>query len=235
LEDEGFDGKIPRRYDHELESFAWVLVWVSRCVVGGEECDRPPPLNDWVGNNNVEVNKSRLWFIVRMQKIPTTPDYKSLGPVILSWVRIWDNYHREREDSLETPVVEKTNSDYLQALVEACRKCSKTNLIATVPIDVSWVKGLAAMVFTTPDGSQLASTSRSHLGDGSSSSDGSDRDMISDDDMYVDDDVVSLPNDTEFDDTDGDDDRQSGRDTDTHTDNESHGTDGDEERGGLSA
>ncbi|KIL65085.1 hypothetical protein M378DRAFT_10975, partial [Amanita muscaria Koide BX008] len=167
--------------------------------------------------------------------IPTTPDYESLGPVILSWVDIWDNYHREREDSLETPVVEKTNSEYLQALVEACRKCSKTNLSATVPIDVSWVK-----MFTTPAGSQLASTSRSHLeehpllqqrsGDGSPPSDGSDRDMMFDDDMYVDDDGVSLP-------TDGDDDRQSGRDTDTdtHTNNESHGTDGDEERGGLAA
>ncbi|KIM42714.1 hypothetical protein M413DRAFT_122230 [Hebeloma cylindrosporum] len=41
LDDEGFDGKVPRRYRHELESFAWVLVWVSRCVVGGEECEIP--------------------------------------------------------------------------------------------------------------------------------------------------------------------------------------------------
>ncbi|KAM6495139.1 hypothetical protein JOM56_009762 [Amanita muscaria] len=236
LEDEGFDGKIPRRYDHELESFAWVLVWVSRCVVGGEECERPPPLNDWVGNNNDRVFDSKLGFTRRMRRIPTTPDYESLGPVILSWVDIWDNYHCEREKSLGTPVVEKTNSEYLQALIEACRKCSKTNLIATVPIDVSWVK-----MFTTPDGSQLASTSRSHLeehpplqqrsGDGSSPSDGSNRDMMSDDDMYVDDDGASLPNDTEFDDTDGDDDRQSGRDTYTHTKSKSRGTD-DEERGG---
>ncbi|KIL65087.1 hypothetical protein M378DRAFT_178481 [Amanita muscaria Koide BX008] len=96
-------------------------------------------------------------------------------------------------------------------------------------------------MFTTPAGSQLASTSRSHLeehpplqqrsGDGSSPSDGSNRDMMSDDDMYVDDDGASLPNDTEFDDTDGDDDRQSGRDTYTHTKSKSRGTD-DEERGG---
>jgi hypothetical protein len=37
LESEGFDGKIPRRYDHELESFSWVLVWVSRSVLSGQE------------------------------------------------------------------------------------------------------------------------------------------------------------------------------------------------------
>lgn len=30
LQNEGFDGKVPRRYEHELESFSWVLVCVSR-------------------------------------------------------------------------------------------------------------------------------------------------------------------------------------------------------------
>ena len=40
LEDEGFEGKIPRRYCHELESFTWVLVWVLRSV-GSEECKQP--------------------------------------------------------------------------------------------------------------------------------------------------------------------------------------------------
>ena len=37
LLEDGFNGKIPRRYDHEFESFAWVLVWVSKRVVDGEE------------------------------------------------------------------------------------------------------------------------------------------------------------------------------------------------------
>ena len=40
----GFNGKIPRRYDDELESFAWVLVWVSRFVRDGEEFEPPPAL-----------------------------------------------------------------------------------------------------------------------------------------------------------------------------------------------
>ena len=44
LREKGFDGKFPRRYEHELESFAWVLVWVSRCVIGGAECERPQRL-----------------------------------------------------------------------------------------------------------------------------------------------------------------------------------------------
>ena len=41
LHQKGFDGKIPQQYDHELKSFTWVLVWVSRCVVGGKEYEPP--------------------------------------------------------------------------------------------------------------------------------------------------------------------------------------------------
>jgi len=29
LREKGFDGKIPRRYEHELGSFAWVRSWTS--------------------------------------------------------------------------------------------------------------------------------------------------------------------------------------------------------------
>jgi len=237
LENEGFDGKVPRRYDHELESFAWVLVWVSRCVVGGEERERPWRLKQWLGNNNDEVYNSKVVFIRNPRKIPATPDYEYLGTVTVSWIRIWDNHLREREDPFEAPFVEKTNSEYLQVLIDACTRCSQSNPIALVPIDLAWVDGLADLNFTAPGHmpvsaldstvvkEQLSFQRSSH---GPSLSDGGDLD-VSDHDMYVDDEGASLPNDTEFDDTDGDDDRQSGKDT--RTDSESHETDGDEGRG----
>ena len=155
LHEKGFDGKIPRRYEHELESFAWVLVWVSRCVVGGEEYEPPLRLRQWLSNNNDEVYLSKLGFIREQWEIPTTPDYEKLGILTGSWIRIWDNHLREREGPFETPLVEKANSEYLRALVEACTKCSKTNPIASVPIEVSWVNGLADLKFTTPDVSAL--------------------------------------------------------------------------------
>ena len=88
LHEKGFDGKIPRRSEHELESFAWVLVWVSRCVVGGEEYEPPLRLRQWLSNNNDEVYLSKLGFMREQWEIPTTPDYESLAMVIGSWVDI---------------------------------------------------------------------------------------------------------------------------------------------------
>jgi len=64
-EDEGFDGKDPRRYDHELESFSWV----GRCVLAGRESERPCVLDDWLGNN-LAICGAKLRFITQGPKIP---------------------------------------------------------------------------------------------------------------------------------------------------------------------
>ena len=238
LENEGFDGKIPRRYDHELESFTWVLVWVSRCVLDGVECKLPDLLSEWLGHNNDEVYKSKVVFMLEQRGIPTTPDYEGLGKVTESWIQIWDNYLRERAESVETPSIERTDSEYLQALVAACGRCSKTNPVASVPIGLSWVDALTDLKFTTPDTSALPASPPNptevgehpllHRSSNGGSPSGGDNLDTSDDDMYVEDDGASLPNDTEFDDTDGD--SQPGRDTNTNTDNESHDGDGNEDR-----
>jgi hypothetical protein len=157
LEDEGFDGKVPRRYDHELESFSWVLVWVSRCVLNGEESERPPPLNEWLGHNNYEVYLSKLGFIRNQRKIPTTPEYESLGIVIENWVDIWDSYQRQlAKRRTRTLSTEKTDTEHLQALIAACEECAKEDPLAAVPIDVTWVYGLADLKFASP-GHMLAS------------------------------------------------------------------------------
>ena len=156
LEDEGFDGKVPRRYDHELESFAWVLVWVSRCVVSGEEYEPPQRLKEWLGHNNDEVYKSKLAFMRDHRGIPTTQDYVSLGRVTESWVDIWDNNQRLAKRA-RTLFTEKTNAEHLQAIIEACEECEEADPVASVPIGVTWVNGLSDLKFTIP-GHMPAST-----------------------------------------------------------------------------
>jgi hypothetical protein len=68
-----------------------------------------------------------------------------------------------------------------------------------------------------------------------SPSDGGDLDTSNDNDIYVEDDdgPVTLPNDSDYYDTD--DGRQSGRDSDTRTDDEAHDLDSEDDRGRLSA
>jgi hypothetical protein len=240
LDEEGFDGKIPRRYEHELESFAWVLVWVSRCVVGGQESERPWQLEEWLGHSNREVYMSKIAFILRQRKIPTTSDYRWSESALRRWIESWDFFFRKIRRS---PVTEKTISEHLQAFIAICTECAEADSNVSVPIVVAWVDGLTDLKFATPDVSALSASPPGptevekhpplhRISDGASPSEGGDLD-ISDKDMYVDDDGASLPNDTEYEDTDGDDDRQSGREsnTHTHTDNASLDTDGDEDRG----
>jgi len=203
LHEEGFEGKTPRRYRHELESFAWVLVWVSRCVLDGEERERPPPLNEWLGNNNYEVYKSKLAFMFHQRDTPMTPDYESFGMAIDSWVDIWDSYQRLAKRP-RTPFTEKTDPEHLQALIAACEECGEESPMATVPNDVTWVNGLADFQFTAP-GPMPAPPPDSATEELPAHSSDSGGRNISDDDMYTDDDGASLPNDTEFGDTDGDD------------------------------
>ena len=142
LEDEGFDGKVPRRYEHELESFSWVLLWVSRCVLGGRESERPPVLGDWLGNNNVAVRRAKLDFINQRRRIPTTPDHESWSKIIDNWV--WDDFLRRQ---LST---QKTDTELLQALVAICQECGEKDPLAVVPIDVTWIGGLAGLTFSAP-------------------------------------------------------------------------------------
>jgi len=45
-----------------------------------------PVLQMWLGNDNDEVYKSKLAFVLDQQKLPMTPDYESLGIMLETWV-----------------------------------------------------------------------------------------------------------------------------------------------------
>ena len=136
---------------------------------------------------------------------------------------------------------EKLDTELLQALVAMCQGCAEEDPLAAVLIDVTWIDGLATPKFTAPTylptcPPRLTMIKRQlfvpRSDDEQSTMDGGEMDM-SDEDVYVDDDPLRLPDDTEFDDTDGDDDCQSGRSTDAHT-SQSPDTDNNEEQDGLS-
>ena len=140
LENEGFDGKVPRRYEHELESFSWVLVWVSRCVLGGQESQPPPRLRQWLNNSNDNVYTSKLGFINERRTIPTTSDYESFRLLTENWA--WDNHARQNFPT------EESDTELLQALIALCERCAENDPLAAVPIGITWVDGLADLKFT---------------------------------------------------------------------------------------
>jgi serine/threonine protein kinase len=48
LSESGVKGLVPRRYRHELESFAWVLLYAAVCVTNDEENLNVSPFREWV-------------------------------------------------------------------------------------------------------------------------------------------------------------------------------------------
>ncbi|KIM42704.1 hypothetical protein M413DRAFT_444376 [Hebeloma cylindrosporum] len=216
LGNKGFNGKVPRRYRHELECFAWVLVWVSRCVVDGEKCEPPWHLKRWLGHDNEDVMGSKLLFMRKQREIPMTSDYLWLESVVFRWIKSWDLLDQERLDSNPLrPPPEKTDSEHLQTFIAICTECAAANTTVSVPIDITWVDGLADLKFsirgvpaspTSPLETAAAAEHPPLHSNGETHSDSGNSDY----DMYVDDDGASFPNDTEFESTDGDDDRHSG-------------------------
>ena len=148
LENKGFQGKVHRRYDHELQSFSWILVWVSRCVLGGQESQPPPRLRQWLNNSNDIVYTSKLGFINERRRIPTTSDYEKFHLFTENWV--WDNHARQ---NLST---KKTDTEHLQALIALCKQCAEKDPLVAVPIDVTWIDGLADLKFTAPGHLQIS-------------------------------------------------------------------------------
>lgn len=148
LKDEGFDGKIPWRYDHELESFTWVLVWVSRCVHNGDQIYPPHRLAQWINNNNDAVYASKIAFVVGQKSIPMTEDYKSLSTMLGTWVT--ENFLRYINDESAS----KTPTEHLQALIGLCERSAHGDPFVAVPIEVAWINGLADLKFSTPSASE---------------------------------------------------------------------------------
>jgi len=168
---------------------------------------------------------SKMTFMQDHRKIPTTTDYESLGMVIESWVDMWNNYQQLTKRT-RTLFTEKTDAEHLHALIAACEECGEEYPLATVPIDLTWINGLADLKFTAPGPMPAPSPNpATEKVPAWCGGDGGGRD-ISDSNMCADDDRASLPNDTEFGDTDSDDDHQLDRDSSTNTNSESHDMDG---------
>jgi hypothetical protein len=131
---------IPQRYDHELESFTWVLVWVSRRVVNVEECKyaniQPWRPNDWLNSSEFSVYLSKNFS---SHSIFTTPDHHWLESPLQKWIDFWTGQLITLKNGTPSPAI--TISEYLQIFIDICTECAKEDPIVTVPIDVSWVQG----------------------------------------------------------------------------------------------
>ncbi|KAJ7593244.1 hypothetical protein C8J56DRAFT_780109 [Mycena floridula] len=131
LEDSGWEGYVRRLYRHDLESFAWVLLWICVRFQNGREGSGP--LDKFLTNDHQHGFCSKL-----SPELPTlepTPDYKScfLPAVVMvaHWVRL-ATAERARRDHL-----------FLLALMPPG---GPTNSISEDPVEKDDVEHLKRMV-----------------------------------------------------------------------------------------
>jgi len=61
---DGVKGLVPRTYRHELESFAWVLLYAALCVTDGKENLNVLPFCDWVALSSINLGSQKSSFLM---------------------------------------------------------------------------------------------------------------------------------------------------------------------------
>ena len=113
LLDGGLDERIPRLYRHDMESFVWVLTYVT--VANIQYKDRAikiSPLKQvgsWFKDNNhtdryAHIQTKRLLqFDYASYKQPVTGGYFRYRTVVQRIVRYWCEFHQSLQDSMYVP------------------------------------------------------------------------------------------------------------------------------------
>jgi len=62
--------EVPRLYRHDLESFAWVLLYGSLCVKDGKENLDVEPFRDWVSIDSSQLYNAKTTLVQKFMEIP---------------------------------------------------------------------------------------------------------------------------------------------------------------------
>jgi serine/threonine protein kinase len=87
LSGEALSVGIPRLYRHDLESFAWVLLYASVCVKDGEENLDVEPFRHWISIGTSQLGKEKLAFLHKSKQL-NLPDKQWLVSTFAIWGKI---------------------------------------------------------------------------------------------------------------------------------------------------
>jgi len=81
--------EVPRLYRHDLESFAWVLLYASLCVKNGKENLNVELYRDWISMSPLQLRNSKIAFIRESRQLPDNfPNKEWLIPTFAIWFHI---------------------------------------------------------------------------------------------------------------------------------------------------
>ena len=96
LSEEALRAEVPRLYRHDLEAFAWVLLYASACVKDGKENLDVEPFRDWVSKGPSQLQRRKMEFVRNSRRLPDNfPNKEWLIPTFRIWFEIIFAYNVE--------------------------------------------------------------------------------------------------------------------------------------------
>jgi hypothetical protein len=122
LTDDAWAGKIERRYRHDCESFAWVLLWICCRYDNGKEISNAP-LGEFITHDYKQCFAKKYTIISKLKDIVPTASYECFWGAMTSLIALFikQRYDREFGDlpsSQNAPPVEPT----IHEMVKSCRR-----------------------------------------------------------------------------------------------------------------
>ena len=107
LLDGGLDGRIPRLYRHDMESFVWVLAYITVANIEYKDCaikiSPPPKVGAWFrdgdqSERDAHVSSKRLLPLEYGRIQPVYKGYYRYLHVIREIIRYWVTFHQSLRD-----------------------------------------------------------------------------------------------------------------------------------------
>ena len=98
-----WDGMVERRYRHDCESFAWVLLWICCRYDNGKEI-RNAPLSRFITHSYVDCFEAKYAIVPALRTITATASYKGSWDAVIQLV---NHFVREQLDQDSKRVLPK--------------------------------------------------------------------------------------------------------------------------------
>ncbi|KAK7680253.1 hypothetical protein QCA50_016762 [Cerrena zonata] len=106
LDEKALQGKTPRLYRHDLESFCWVLLWICYCYDGGKVTLRYP-FKDWTEVTPQYCQSDRFAVINNLKQAGAEPSKsyaaKYSKKLLRRVVKYWLDFHNGMDTDCEEP------------------------------------------------------------------------------------------------------------------------------------
>jgi len=144
LTDMGIDGQIRRRYRHDLESFAWVSVFLCGCIQDGKQTP-VKPFSTWLTGSYEQVRDSKANFWREPECYKPTDDFSWFSSLANDWITAWEDIDKKLHQKRDR-IQEEEGLAYLEKVRAIAERANVPFALPPMP----WIKELGKLEPSQP-------------------------------------------------------------------------------------